>query len=69
VAVLTSVFTASGDFSSAQRYADGLTPALWVGAAAIAVATVAALIVPRWRRNATPVPDTAESAPALAQAV
>ena len=65
VAVLTSVFTASGDFSSAQRYADGLTPALWVGAAAIAAATVSALIVPRWRRNATPAADAAQSAPAL----
>lgn len=69
VAVLTSVFTASGDFSSAQRYADGLAPALWVGAAAIAAATVAALIVPRWRRNATPVPDAAQSAPALTPVV
>jgi EmrB/QacA subfamily drug resistance transporter len=52
IAVLASVFTANGDFSSPQRYADGLTPAVWVGAAAIAAATVAALIVPRRRAAA-----------------
>ncbi|MHA6760641.1 DHA2 family efflux MFS transporter permease subunit [Streptacidiphilus sp. PAMC 29251] len=52
IAVLASVFTANGDFSSPQRYADGLTPAIWVGAAAIAAATVAALIVPRRRAAA-----------------
>jgi EmrB/QacA subfamily drug resistance transporter len=53
IAVLASVFTANGDFSSPQRYADGLAPAVWVGAAAIAAATVAALIIPRRRAAAT----------------
>ena len=52
IAVLASVFTANGDFTSPQRYADGLAPAIWVGAAAIAAATVAALVVPRRRRAA-----------------
>jgi len=52
VGVLASVFTANGDFSSPQRYADGLAPAIWVGAAAIAAATVAALLVPRRRAAA-----------------
>ena len=52
IAVLASVFTAHGDFSSPQRYADGLAPAIWVGAAAIAAATVAALLVPRRRAAA-----------------
>ncbi|MFC1409180.1 DHA2 family efflux MFS transporter permease subunit [Streptacidiphilus sp. N1-12] len=52
IAVLASVFTANGDFSSPVRYADGLTPAIWVGAAAIAAATVAALLVPRRRAAA-----------------
>ncbi|MEZ0092045.1 DHA2 family efflux MFS transporter permease subunit [Streptacidiphilus sp. EB129] len=64
VAVLTSVFTANGDFSSPQRFADGLTPALWVGAAAIAAAAVAALIVPRRGRGAAR-EDAVEAAPAL----
>ncbi|MEY9962264.1 EmrB/QacA subfamily drug resistance transporter [Streptacidiphilus sp. MAP12-16] len=65
VAVLTSVFTAHGDYSSAQRFADGLTPALWVGAAAIGAATVASLIVPRWKRTRDGAATTAEVAPSL----
>ena len=59
IAVLASVFTANGDFTSPQRYADGLAPAIWVGAAAIAAATVAALVVPRRRRAAEA--DTADA--------
>jgi EmrB/QacA subfamily drug resistance transporter len=52
VAVLTSVFTAHGSYASGQSYVDGLTPALWVGAAAIAAATVAILFAPRRSRSA-----------------
>ncbi|MFC1417209.1 DHA2 family efflux MFS transporter permease subunit [Streptacidiphilus cavernicola] len=59
IAVLASVFTAHGDFSSPQRYADGLAPAIWVGAAAIAAATVAALILPRRRAAAATATATA----------
>ncbi|WP_145911351.1 DHA2 family efflux MFS transporter permease subunit [Kitasatospora viridis] len=47
VAVLTAVFTAHGDYGSPQRYVDGLVPALWVGAAALALGAAAALAVPR----------------------
>lgn len=51
VAVLTAVFTAHGDYSSARRYVDGLVPALWVGASVIAVAALTVLAAPR--RTAT----------------
>jgi EmrB/QacA subfamily drug resistance transporter len=52
IAVLTSVFTAHGSYAGPQAFADGLTPALWVGASTIAAATVASLIIPRRRRSA-----------------
>ncbi|MDH6111044.1 EmrB/QacA subfamily drug resistance transporter [Kitasatospora sp. MAP12-15] len=53
VAVLSSVFSAHGGYGSAQHFTDGLVPALYVGAAAVAVAAVCALLIPR-RRPATP---------------
>ncbi|WP_042367737.1 DHA2 family efflux MFS transporter permease subunit [Streptacidiphilus neutrinimicus] len=56
VAVLTSVFTAHGSYASGQSYVDGLTPALWVGAAAIAAATVAILLAPRRSRTTPSLP-------------
>ena len=46
VAVLASVFSANGSFASPQAYVDGLVPAVWVGAAVVAVAAVVALAIP-----------------------
>jgi EmrB/QacA subfamily drug resistance transporter len=46
VAVLATIFTGSGGFESAQAYVDGLIPAVWVGAAVLAVGAVVALLVP-----------------------
>jgi len=46
VAVLAAVFTANGSYFSPQAYVDGLVPAVWVGAAVVAVAAVAALFIP-----------------------
>ncbi|MBF9067957.1 DHA2 family efflux MFS transporter permease subunit [Streptacidiphilus fuscans] len=51
VAVLTSVFTARGSYASGQSFVDGLIPALWVGAAVVAMAVVAILIAPRRSRT------------------
>ena len=63
VAVLAAVFSATGGYESGQAFVDGLAPALWVGAAVLAVGAVAALLVPgkprprrRWRGEAVPVP-------------
>ncbi|WP_055590280.1 DHA2 family efflux MFS transporter permease subunit [Peterkaempfera griseoplana] len=62
VAVLSAVFSARGGYTSGQSFTDGLVPALWTGSAAIALAAVAALLIPRRR---TAAPAEAESAPVL----
>jgi EmrB/QacA subfamily drug resistance transporter len=59
VAVLASVFTSAGSYASPQAFTDGLTSAIWVGAAVLAAGAVIALLVPgRGRPAATaePVP-------------
>ncbi|GHH96124.1 DHA2 family efflux MFS transporter permease subunit [Streptomyces capillispiralis] len=43
VAVLTAVFAARGDLGTPQAFVDGLVPALWVGAGAVAVGAIAML--------------------------
>jgi len=50
VAILASVFSANGGYASPQNFVDGLTPALWLGAAAVAVGAVVALAIPGRRR-------------------
>jgi len=52
VAVLASVFTSQGGYESGQAFVDGLVPAIWVGAAVVALGAVAALLIPRRRRPA-----------------
>ena len=51
VAVLSSVFSAQGGYTSAQAFVNGLTPALWVGAAAVGLGAVVAALParPSWR--------------------
>jgi len=46
VAVLASVFTSAGGYTSPQEYVDGLIPAVWVGAAVLAAGALVALLVP-----------------------
>jgi len=46
VAVLATVFTGSGGYTSPQDYVDGLVPAVWVGSAVLAVGALVALLVP-----------------------
>nr|WP_046779260.1 MFS transporter [Streptomyces yangpuensis] len=63
VAVLASVFSAQGGYETPQAFTDGTVPALWIGAAAVALAAALALLVPRKPKNA-PVPTpTAPTAP------
>jgi EmrB/QacA subfamily drug resistance transporter len=52
VAVLAAVFAGAGSYASPQSFVDGIVPALWVGAAALAVGALMALLVPGRRRNA-----------------
>ena len=46
VAVLASVFAAKGSYASPQAFVDGMTPALWVGAAVAGLGSVVALAIP-----------------------
>lgn len=50
VAVLASVFASAGSYASPAQYVDGLVPAVWVGAAIVAVGAVLALLLPGRRR-------------------
>jgi EmrB/QacA subfamily drug resistance transporter len=51
VAVLASVFSSYGGYESGQAFVDGLTPAVYVGAAVVALGALAALLIPRRRRR------------------
>src|SRR5206468_12066060 len=50
VAVLASIFARYGGYQSGASFVDGLNPAIWVGAAVVAIGAVAALAIPRRRR-------------------
>ncbi|MEW2300683.1 DHA2 family efflux MFS transporter permease subunit [Streptomyces sp. NPDC006655] len=50
VAVMSSIFSAQGGYAGAQDFVDGLRPALVTGSAAVALAGVAALLIPGRRR-------------------
>ena len=51
VAVLASIFARYGGYDSGPSFVDGVTPALYVGAAIVAVGAVAALFIPGRRRQ------------------
>jgi predicted MFS family arabinose efflux permease len=53
IAVLSAVFSARGGYASGTAFVSGLAPAVWVGAAAVAIAAAVALLLPRLRRTAT----------------
>jgi predicted MFS family arabinose efflux permease len=46
IAVLSTVFTSNGGYTSAHAFVSGLVPALWVGAAVLAMGALVALLVP-----------------------
>ena len=46
VAVLATVFSSAGSYASPQAFTDGMTSAIWVGAAVLAAGALAALFVP-----------------------
>ncbi|HYX88435.1 MAG TPA: MFS transporter, partial [Gaiellaceae bacterium] len=50
VAVLASIFSHYGGYGSGTSYVDGLTPAIYVGAAIVAIGALAALLIKRPRR-------------------
>jgi EmrB/QacA subfamily drug resistance transporter len=50
VAVLAAVFASFGGYRTGVTFVNGLTPAVWVGAALVGVAALAALAIPRRSR-------------------
>jgi EmrB/QacA subfamily drug resistance transporter len=64
IAVLGAVFSARGGYTSGASFVAGLSPAVWVGAAAVAAAAAAALALPRLRKPAA-VPASADAASAV----
>ncbi|GAB2974022.1 MFS transporter [Streptomyces pseudoechinosporeus] len=64
IAVMASIFSAQGGYETSQTFVDGIRPALWVGASAVAMAGVAALLIPTRRRTAEVRRRDVEAAPA-----
>ncbi|MFF4231523.1 DHA2 family efflux MFS transporter permease subunit [Streptomyces sp. NPDC001820] len=60
IAVLGAVFAAQGGYQTPDAFTDGTVPALWIGAGAVAIAALVALLIPG-RRRTGPV-ETAEAA-------
>jgi len=52
VAVLATVWSHYGGYSTGQSFVDGMTPAIWVGASVVALGAVAAFLIPHRRRAA-----------------
>ena len=46
VAILASVFSAAGGYTSPQAFVNGLVPAVWLGAAVLGIGTLVALAIP-----------------------
>ena len=57
VAVLASVFSAVGGYASATAFVDGMTAAVWVGAAVVGLGTFAALAIPGHRATVQAMAD------------
>jgi cytochrome c biogenesis factor len=68
VAVLASVFTSQGSTLTGEAFVDGLVPAVWVGAAALAAGALLALAVPG-RRPRRADAESIEQPPAEAPAL
>src|SRR5690242_13082771 len=57
VAVLASVFASHGSYASPAAYTDGMTSAIWVGAAVLAAGALTALLVPGRAQRAVAAPE------------
>jgi EmrB/QacA subfamily drug resistance transporter len=55
IAVLVAIFSAAGGYGSGQAFVDGLVPAVYTGAAVLALGAIAALQVPRIRNTVAPI--------------
>jgi EmrB/QacA subfamily drug resistance transporter len=52
VAVLASVWSHYGSYSTGQSFVDGMVPALWIGAAVVFLGAAAAFLIPSRKRTA-----------------
>jgi EmrB/QacA subfamily drug resistance transporter len=68
IAVLATVFTSQGGYRSAQAFVSGLTPAMWVGVAVLAIGALVAAALPFATRAQTAEAASAEVQPELAAA-
>ncbi|MEU4497014.1 DHA2 family efflux MFS transporter permease subunit [Streptomyces sp. NPDC023998] len=68
VAVLGAVFAAQGGYQTPDAFTDGTVPALWIGAGAVALAALIALLIPGRRRmeQAAQAAQSVSKAPAQA---
>ena len=62
IAVLASVFSANGSYASPEAFTSGMTSAIWVGAAVLAVGAAVALLVPGKKTAETAEPQLAPNA-------
>jgi EmrB/QacA subfamily drug resistance transporter len=65
IAVLGAVFSAHGSYASGPAFVSGMSAAVWVGAAAVAIAAGAALLLPRLRPAPAVTAEAAEPAAEL----
>ncbi|OIJ67544.1 DHA2 family efflux MFS transporter permease subunit [Streptomyces mangrovisoli] len=63
IAIMSSIFAAQGGYASGQDFVDGLRPALVTGSAVVALAGIAALLIPT-RRRAAQIVAAGEETPA-----
>jgi EmrB/QacA subfamily drug resistance transporter len=57
VAILASVFSHYGGYGSGDSFVDGMTPAVWIGAAVVAVGSLAAFMIKRTPKASAEVAD------------
>jgi EmrB/QacA subfamily drug resistance transporter len=65
IAVLATVFTSQGSYSSPHAFVDGLVPAMWVGVGVLALGALIAAVLPFDTRVLAAQAAKAESVPAM----
>src|ERR1700722_9767412 len=60
IAILATVFTSHGSYSSPHQFVDGLVPAMWVGTAVLAAGAIIAAVLPFSTRDAAAAQVAAE---------
>jgi EmrB/QacA subfamily drug resistance transporter len=68
IAILATVFTSHGSYTTPQAYVDGLVPALWVGVAVLGAGALIAAVLPFSTRASAAANAVAEAGPATVPA-